>query len=119
LYDFQKKRQKVLQGHSNQITGLCMTNDKRWFCTVDRGEGSLILIWENMACRPENSSIADNELLLGAFPIKNMYDSHGGYGCVACEFSVDAKYLITLGAGFDVLMRSRTNIVCMGLVEFC
>jgi hypothetical protein len=76
-----------------------MTFDRRWFCTVDAGPDSMILIWENMACRPENASMTDNELLLGAFPIKNIYDAHGGYGCVACEFTNDSKYLITLGAG--------------------
>jgi hypothetical protein len=83
----------------NAITGISVTADRRWFCTVDSGENSMILIWENLACRPENASINDQEVLLGAFPIKNIYDAHQGYGCVACEFTTDSKYLITLGAG--------------------
>ena len=100
LYDYQTKRQKLLQGHCNAIKSISATKDVRWFCTVDSGPESVILVWENIACRPENANSSD-EGILAAFPIKNIYHSHHGFGAMASEFTTDSKYLITLGAGND------------------
>jgi WD40 repeat protein len=72
----------------------------------------MIVIWENLACRPENASINDQEALLGAFPIKNIFDAHQGNGCVSCQFTTDSKYLLTLGAGtFDSSEPEQTLCV--------
>lgn len=58
----------------------------------------MIIIWENIATRPENLNVADQDSLLGAFPIKNIYLPHGGYGVVDAQFSNDSKHLFTLSS---------------------
>lgn len=60
----------------------------------------MITVWETICSKPENIGITgDAEGLLNAYPIKNIYDPHGGYGVVAAEFTPDNKYLVTLGNG--------------------
>lgn len=58
----------------------------------------MIIIWENVCNRATSNPLSDPDLLLSAFPIKNVFDPHDGYGCIAAEFTPDSKYLITLGA---------------------
>jgi hypothetical protein len=60
----------------------------------------MIIIWESICSRPDNMGInSDYEALMNAFPIKNIYDPHDGYGVKALEFTNDGKYLISLGNG--------------------
>lgn len=82
------------------ITSLSVTSDRRWFVSTDKGPESMICVWETICGKPENLTIVgDNEGLLNAYPIKNIFGPHGGYGVVAAEFTPDNRYLITLGNG--------------------
>ncbi|KAH6584921.1 hypothetical protein BASA60_000761 [Batrachochytrium salamandrivorans] len=55
--------------------------------------------------RPDTTNISaasaapfENNSILQAAPIKNIFDPHGGYGSLTAEFTSDSKYLVTLGA---------------------
>jgi hypothetical protein len=59
----------------------------------------MIIIWESVCAHPQNAQIFDTEKLLQAYPIKNIYNPHNNLGVLACEFILNSKYLVTLGAG--------------------
>jgi hypothetical protein len=96
---------------ANEITSISTTNDRRWFASTDKGEDSMISIWESICSKPENLGItSDPEGLLNAYPIKNIYNPHDGYGVVASSFTPDNKYLITLGNGTALFTLTRPTI---------
>jgi cilia- and flagella-associated protein 251 len=35
IYDYASKKQKILQGHCNQIAATACSDDKRWIVTAD------------------------------------------------------------------------------------
>ena len=50
IYNYETGKQKLLQGHCNEITACCSIYDpeekKRWLVTADSGENSMIVIWD-------------------------------------------------------------------------
>lgn len=87
-----------------------MTQDRRWFVSADKGQDSMISIWESICSKPENIGITvDPEALLNAYPIKNIFDPHEGFGVVSAEFTHNSKYLITLGNGKKNLVEKIYN----------
>lgn len=82
LYDFTKNTQKLLQGHSNNITCTCASQDKRWVATADKGPGSMIIIWDSFT----------------GTPVQTIFDAHPDVGVVAMAMTPDAKYIVSLSA---------------------
>ncbi|XP_053376609.1 cilia- and flagella-associated protein 251-like [Mercenaria mercenaria] len=84
LYDFNSNRQHILQGHSNPISCTCVSEDKRWLVTGDRGKDSMVIVWDTYT----------------GVPIQTIFDTTGSDegGVVAVGMTPDARYLATLSA---------------------
>eukprot|EP00753_Platysulcus_tardus_P018249 PLAT6795.1.p2 GENE.PLAT6795.1~~PLAT6795.1.p2 ORF type:complete len:975 (+),score=426.58 PLAT6795.1:45-2927(+) len=81
LYDYVHRRQRLLQGHCNTITAVCVSDDKRWVATADAGADSMIVVWDSLT----------------GTPIKTIFQPHPN-GVSAMDLSPDAMFLVTLSA---------------------
>ena len=47
IHDINTGQQKMLQGHSNHITCIAASSDRRWVATADGGAGdSMVIVWD-------------------------------------------------------------------------
>uniref|UniRef100_A0A8C2UFW3 Cilia- and flagella-associated protein 251 n=1 Tax=Coturnix japonica TaxID=93934 RepID=A0A8C2UFW3_COTJA len=83
IHDVQGSRQYHLQGHANVISCLCVSEDRRWVATADRGPDPLIIVWDAFS----------------GIPVRTIFDSRAGCGVCAIAISRDAKCLVTISAG--------------------
>ncbi|NWU75357.1 CF251 protein, partial [Onychorhynchus coronatus] len=83
IHDVLGNRQYHLQGHANVISCLCVSEDKRWVATADRGPNALIIVWDSFS----------------GVPVRTIFESHPEEGVCAIAISRDAKYLVTISAG--------------------
>ncbi|KFZ62428.1 WD repeat-containing protein 66, partial [Antrostomus carolinensis] len=83
IHDMLGNRQYHLQGHTNVISCLCVSEDRRWVATADRGPDPLIIVWDSFS----------------GVPVRTIFESHPEDGVSAIALSKDAKYLATVGAG--------------------
>ncbi|NXP50877.1 CF251 protein, partial [Heliornis fulica] len=83
IHDVLGNRQCHLQGHTNVISCLCVSEDRRWVATADRGPDALIIVWDSFS----------------RIPVHTIFQSHPGEGVSAVALSQDAKYLATISAG--------------------
>eukprot|EP01031_Cornospumella_fuschlensis_P049790 gene49790-60947_t len=84
LYDFEHRKQTILQGHCNVITSCAIDKTKRWIVTADSGPDSIIVVWDS----------------LSQLPVKTFVSPHSnGFACV--EFSDDGQYIASLSAKSD------------------
>ncbi|XP_062446338.1 cilia- and flagella-associated protein 251 [Rhea pennata] len=83
LHDAAGNRQRLLQGHRNVISCLCVSEDKRWVATADRGPDALVIVWDSFS----------------GIPVHTIFDSHPADGVAAIAISRDAKYLATISTG--------------------
>ncbi|XP_074641054.1 cilia- and flagella-associated protein 251-like [Tubulanus polymorphus] len=80
LYDIEYNTQRLLQGHSNPISCTCVSEDKRWLATADKGTGdNILIIWDSQT----------------GMPVRTMFEPADG-GIVSMAITNDAKYLATL-----------------------
>ncbi|XP_019394275.1 PREDICTED: WD repeat-containing protein 66 isoform X2 [Crocodylus porosus] len=82
IHDVVRNRQYHLQGHSNSISCLCVSVDKRWIVTADQGPDNLVIVWDAFS----------------GIPVHTIF-GHPGDGVSAIAISHDAKYLATISAG--------------------
>ncbi|NXS27133.1 CF251 protein, partial [Pomatostomus ruficeps] len=83
IHDILGNKQYHLQGHTNVISCLCVSEDKRWVATADRGPDALIIVWDSYS----------------GVPVRTIFESHPEDGVCAIAISQDAKYLVTISAG--------------------
>ncbi|XP_035196390.1 cilia- and flagella-associated protein 251 isoform X1 [Oxyura jamaicensis] len=83
IHDVPGGRQYHLQGHANAISCLCVSEDRRWVATADRGPDPLVIVWDAFS----------------GIPVRTIFDSHPGGGVAAVAISRDARYLVTISAG--------------------
>jgi len=79
IYDYAQRRQTLLQGHSNCITCACVSRDKRYIATADRGPNSVIVVWDAQS----------------GTPIKTFFDLPE-HGIAAMDMSDDSCFLATI-----------------------
>ncbi|NXD30493.1 CF251 protein, partial [Spelaeornis formosus] len=82
IHDILGNRQFHLQGHTNVISCLCVSEDKRWVATADRGPDALIIVWDSYS----------------GVPVHTIFRSDSEDGVCAIAISQDAKYLVTISA---------------------
>ncbi|XP_037672857.1 cilia- and flagella-associated protein 251 isoform X2 [Choloepus didactylus] len=81
IYDVFKNDQRHLQGHPNVISCLCISEDRRWIATADKGPNCLIIIWDSFS----------------GIPVHTIFDScPKDSGIRAIAITRDAKYLATI-----------------------
>ncbi|NXW67461.1 CF251 protein, partial [Hirundo rustica] len=82
IHDILRNKQFHLQGHTNVISCLCVSEDKRWVATADQGPDALIIVWDSYS----------------GVPVHTIFESHSEDGVCAIAISQDAKYLVTISA---------------------
>ncbi|KAK6192834.1 hypothetical protein SNE40_004236 [Patella caerulea] len=88
LYDFQNNKQHILQGHTNAITCTCVSEDKKWLVTGDKGEDAMVIVWDTTT----------------GTPIQTLFDLNPDGGVVAVALTPDARYLATLSSARSQLL---------------
>ncbi|NXR68105.1 CF251 protein, partial [Rhadina sibilatrix] len=82
IHDILRNKQFHLQGHTNVISCLCVSENKRWVATADLGPDALIIVWDSYS----------------GVPVRTIFESHPEDGICAIAISQDAKYLVTISA---------------------
>ncbi|EAW98298.1 WD repeat domain 66, isoform CRA_a [Homo sapiens] len=81
IYNVFRNNQYHLQGHANIISCLCVSEDRRWIATADKGPDCLVIIWDSFT----------------GIPVHTIFDScPEGNGIMAMAMTHDAKYLATI-----------------------
>lgn len=79
-HDCRSGSQRFLQGHSNVISAVCVSNDKRWIISADfGGQDTMIVVWDSTTL----------------FPIRTIVDQVPG-GVVRMDLSDDGALLAVL-----------------------
>lgn len=79
MFDWEGNKQELLQGHCNVISCTCVSEDRRWIATADRGTESMVIIWDSFT----------------TIPVQTIFEAHPD-GCAAIAMSPDAKYIATI-----------------------
>ena len=79
IYDYEYRRQTILQGHCNIISCCAVSKDKRWIVTADEGEDSILVVWDSQT----------------GTPVKTIFSPHPG-GCCSVDISSDSMFVASL-----------------------
>jgi len=81
IYDYEHRRQTMLQGHCNIISCCAVSNDKRWIVTGDTGDDCILVVWDSYS----------------GSPVKTIFSPHE-CGIIDLDISDDSLFLVTLSA---------------------
>ena len=83
LYDYEFRRQTILQGHCSVITCCIVSKDKRWIVTCDIGTESILVVWDSYS----------------GSPVKTIFSPHIN-GVISADISDDSLFIATLASPF-------------------
>ncbi|KAG3118723.1 Cilia- and flagella-associated protein [Phytophthora idaei] len=95
IYDYARRQQRLLQGHCHPISCCVVSEDKRWVVTADRGQESMLVVWDAQSGNP----------------IRTIFRPHAN-GVQAIDISPDALFLVTLSAvdrDDEEIIKSKTT----------
>ncbi|KAG6975378.1 hypothetical protein JG688_00002456 [Phytophthora aleatoria] len=95
IYDYVRRQQRLLQGHCHPISCCVVSEDKRWVVTADRGQESMLVVWDAQSGNP----------------IRTIFRPHAN-GVQAIDISPDALFLVTLSAvdrDDEEIIKSKTT----------
>jgi cilia- and flagella-associated protein 251 len=81
VYDFEHRKQTLLQGHCHAITCCAVDKSKRWIVTADSGHDNILIVWD----------------LQTFLPVKTYTTPHS-YGICALDISNDGMYVASLSS---------------------
>ncbi|XP_055017963.1 cilia- and flagella-associated protein 251 [Boleophthalmus pectinirostris] len=81
VYNLTFNSQHVLQGHSQNLSCVCVSNDRRWIVTAD--PSPMIIIWDSYS----------------GIPVCTLFHCHPKHDVSEVLFSTDARLLVTVGTG--------------------
>jgi WD40 repeat protein len=84
IYKYAGREQILLQGHTNPITCVAVSEDKRWIVTADSGRENMIVIWDSIK----------------GIPVKTIFTPHE-LGTKSIDISNDSMHLATLSIAND------------------
>lgn len=79
IYNYETKKQKLLQGHCNRITSTACSADKNLIVTADSGQDSMLVIWDSIWGTPKRTYFTPHE-----------------NGVIYLDISPDSNYVVTL-----------------------
>ncbi|XP_072290080.1 cilia- and flagella-associated protein 251 [Eucyclogobius newberryi] len=104
IYNHTSNSQHILQGHSQNLCSLCVSDDRRWIATAD--PSPMILVWDSYS----------------GIPVCSLFHGHSTHGFTHMTFSRDTKLLVTLGARdvqhvcvWDWTVNTETPLFCSDL----
>jgi len=98
IYDYEYRRQTILQGHCNVISCCVVSSDKRWIVTADKGADSILVVWDSYS----------------GTPVKSIFTPHQN-GCTSVDISNDSLYVVTLSTPNPV-RKKKSRITYIKLV---
>eukprot|EP00049_Salpingoeca_infusionum_P019063 m.359995 g.359995 ORF g.359995 m.359995 type:complete len:1154 (-) comp18850_c0_seq1:514-3975(-) len=78
IYDPSEKRQHPCLGHRSAISVQCVSADKRWLATAERGSDATLIVWDTVR----------------HVPVRTYFTEQVGLGVEAVSFSFDSIYLL-------------------------
>jgi WD40 repeat protein len=79
IYDYEKRRQRILQGHSNKISAISYNQKQQILVSADEGDTSMLIVWHfESGC-----------------PVRTIFDPEAA-GIMALDISNDGNKIITL-----------------------
>lgn len=82
IFDYELRQQRLLQGHTNPITAVCVSGDKKLVVTADSGEHCMISVWDAAT----------------GTPIATIFEPHER-GVLAVDISADCSTIVSLSSG--------------------
>ena len=90
VFDFERRRQRLLQGHPSRVSALCFSEAQGVLATADEGAPSMLVVWRADSGLPLRTILCAEEL-----------------GVAAIDVSRDGERLLTLGRPVGGTQRAR------------